>query len=350
MNITKLYEQFKQGTVSKDHFIKEARRNFSQWISPVTSFNDAVTILKGKRLINEAHQLTVYQMIDRVNPHLFKIGMEIELAKQPIFNNEVLEKTKAKVAKKLFNDPKAYSTIDPKVSKYDANMQMTFVKKDNFVDENNGMKKVKGFNDQKSNTKDSTKENKKGMPKGVKEFTQTPKKHKKVKAMETPGKPKTLKENFEHMDDHNNTQAKFPIGMKVVTPIGIGEVTNVVNDTVSVELNHGEGYRDFQANTLRPQESSSKEERDLAFSKLPSLGSVKGDDSGLAMGKIKNLSEKKDKIIGKLKDFLKNKKLKKENSAVKDSAGNIQYLSDTEAGKVQKDAAVKGIKLNVQKL
>jgi hypothetical protein len=301
MNITKLYEQFKQGTVSKDHFIKEARRNFSQWISPVTSFNDAVTILKGKRFINEAHQLTVYQMIDRVNPHLFKIGMEIELAKQPIFNNEVLEKTKAKVAKKLFNDPKAYSTIDPKVSKYDANMQMTFVKKDNFVDENNGMKKVKGFNDEKSNTKDSTKENKKGMPKGVKEFTQTPKKHKKVKAMETPGKPKTLKENFEHMDDHNNTQAKFPVGMKIKAPIEnkivIGVVHGVINDTISLKLDDGT-IVDIQSNVVKPREET--------------YSNSIIDDNNPDQSNYESIQEKKDRIIKRLKNFLKNKKLKKE--------------------------------------
>lgn len=331
MNITKLYEQFKKGTVSKDHFIKEARRNFSQWISPVTSFNDAITILKGKRLINEAHELTVYQMIDRISPYSFKKGMEIELAKQPIFNNQVLEETKAKVAKKLFKDPKAYDIIDSKLTKYDANMQMIPVKNDNFVDKNNGMKKIKGYNNEKANTKDSNKENKKGLPKGVKEFTQTPKKYKKVKVMETPGKPKTIKENFEYMDDQNNTASKFRIGMKVVTPIGIGEITQVVNDTISVLLDHGEGYKDFQANTVRPQEYSTKDERDLAFSKLPNLGSIKGDDSNLAMGKIKNLAEeKKDKIIERLKEYLKNKKLNKEAIYKK---GKSVVVADSEKSK-----------------
>jgi hypothetical protein len=45
---------------------------------------------------------------------------------------------------------------------------MTPVKGDNFIDKHNGMKKVKGFHDAKSNTKASKKENKKGNPKGVK--------------------------------------------------------------------------------------------------------------------------------------------------------------------------------------
>lgn len=311
MNITKLYEQFKKGTVSKDHFIKEARRNFSQWISPVTSFNDAITILKGKRLINEAHELTVYQMIDRISPYSFKKGMEIELAKQPIFNNQVLEETKAKVAKKLFKDPKAYDIIDSKLTKYDANMQMIPVKNDNFVDKNNGMKKIKGYNNEKANTKDSNKENKKGLPKGVKEFTQTPKKYKKVKVMETPGKPKTIKENFEYMDDQNNTASKFRIGMKVVTPIGIGEVTQVVNDTISVLLDHGKGYKDFQANTVRPQES------DVAFS--------------VAMEKTKiSVEVKKDTIIEKLKEYLrKKKKLNKESIFTSKEGQKVLAPSDT---------------------
>ena len=52
-NITKLYQQLQEGKTTRDYFVKEARRQFPQFISPVSSFNDIVNILKGKRLVTE---------------------------------------------------------------------------------------------------------------------------------------------------------------------------------------------------------------------------------------------------------------------------------------------------------
>ena len=60
INITKLYQQLQEGKTTREYFIREARRQFPQFISPVTSFNDAINILKGKRLVseNETKELT----------------------------------------------------------------------------------------------------------------------------------------------------------------------------------------------------------------------------------------------------------------------------------------------------
>lgn len=52
-NITKLYQQLQEGKTTRDYFVREARRQFPQFISPVSSFNDIVNILKGKRLVSE---------------------------------------------------------------------------------------------------------------------------------------------------------------------------------------------------------------------------------------------------------------------------------------------------------
>ena len=52
-NITKLYQQLQEGKTTREYFVREARRQFPQFISPVTSFNDAVNILKSKRLVSE---------------------------------------------------------------------------------------------------------------------------------------------------------------------------------------------------------------------------------------------------------------------------------------------------------
>ena len=54
-NITAQYKLLQEGKMSKDAFIRSARMSFPQYISPVTSFNDAVSILKGKRLLSETN-------------------------------------------------------------------------------------------------------------------------------------------------------------------------------------------------------------------------------------------------------------------------------------------------------
>ena len=51
-----LQQQFnliKEGKGSKDDFLKSARRVFPEFITSLTNYNDAVTILKGKSILNE---------------------------------------------------------------------------------------------------------------------------------------------------------------------------------------------------------------------------------------------------------------------------------------------------------
>lgn len=47
------YNLIKEGKGSKDDFLKSARRVFPEFISPVTDYNTAVTILKGKSILTE---------------------------------------------------------------------------------------------------------------------------------------------------------------------------------------------------------------------------------------------------------------------------------------------------------
>ena len=53
MNITKLYTQLLEGKTSKEYFVRQARTQFADIISPVSSYADIVNILKGKRLLGE---------------------------------------------------------------------------------------------------------------------------------------------------------------------------------------------------------------------------------------------------------------------------------------------------------
>lgn len=52
-NITKQYQDLLEGKMSRANFMTNARREFPQWISPVNSFADAVSVLKSKRIISE---------------------------------------------------------------------------------------------------------------------------------------------------------------------------------------------------------------------------------------------------------------------------------------------------------
>jgi hypothetical protein len=188
-NITKLYQQLQEGKTTREYFVREARRQFPQFISPVTSFDDAVNILKSKRLVSEnvikevsgaffdappmkeTHKLDAEQILDRMSPYAVKKGMEAELKKEKTYDNTTIDKVKERVARKLKKNPNAYDdqivANVKKVEKLDKELEATELKKE-LVDKKNAMRKPKGFKADKANTKASKRENRKGKPKGVK--------------------------------------------------------------------------------------------------------------------------------------------------------------------------------------
>lgn len=188
-NITKLYQQLQEGKTTREYFVREARRQFPQFISPVTSFTDAVNILKSKRLVSEnvikevsgayfdappmkeTHKLDAEQILDRMSPYAVKKGMEVELKKEKTYDNTTIDKIKERVARKLKKNPNAYDdqiiANVKKVEKQDKELETTELNKQ-LVDKKNAMRKPKGFKADKANTKASKKENRKGKPKGVK--------------------------------------------------------------------------------------------------------------------------------------------------------------------------------------
>jgi len=54
--ISKQYQDLLEGKMSRDNFVRNCRQQFPQYVSPVTSIDDAIKILKGKRIIAEAMQ------------------------------------------------------------------------------------------------------------------------------------------------------------------------------------------------------------------------------------------------------------------------------------------------------
>jgi len=167
MTVSILFKKHRAGEISREKFLYEVRRDQQlPFITNMTSYDDSIKILKNKGIIKEA------TAADNIHPYLLKKGIEAELLKGGQINNLAYAKATATATKKLAKDPTAYDELQvsnsAKIEKADARLGMTPVKDGNFVDKYNGMKKIKGFNDAKANTKASKKENKRGNPKGVK--------------------------------------------------------------------------------------------------------------------------------------------------------------------------------------
>ena len=162
-----LFKKHRAGEISREKFLYEVRRDeLLPFITNMTSYEDSIKMLKNRGIVREA------TAADNIHPYALKKGIEAELLKGGEITNLAYAKATATATKKLAKDPKAYDDLQisnsAKIEKADAKLEMTPVKGENFVDKHNGMKKIRGFHDAKSNTKASKKENKKGNPKGVK--------------------------------------------------------------------------------------------------------------------------------------------------------------------------------------
>ncbi len=55
-NIQAQYQDLLEGKMSKANFMVNVRRDFPHWVASGNSFNDAVKILKSKRILSESHE------------------------------------------------------------------------------------------------------------------------------------------------------------------------------------------------------------------------------------------------------------------------------------------------------
>tara|TARA_R110000868_G_scaffold88724_11_gene247267 strand:- start:2814 stop:4280 length:1467 start_codon:yes stop_codon:yes gene_type:complete len=448
MTIAKLYENHKKGKVSKQSFLYEARKDDSlPWISNLTSYEDAVKILKNKGVIsevnlnvpgavgssnqraqhnsyssnaemnevtkdspeedkdvwmnmfedelsamslspeehekayramdhvdivdlygmfkpkyaavafvgdlddiiykenslNEAHDLTTAQIIDRLNVYEFKRGVDYEMSKLKVLDNISYEKVREKVAKKMAKDPLAYRYTQlanaKQVEKDDKRLSMKPVKGDNFVDKDNEMKKIKGHADEKKNTSTPKTENRKGKPKGVKEMKGSKKKPAGVKdVMKSETKETMINEmlNFFKKKDSikendggtgggiggatPQERTDFYKGHECMTPDGIGIVIERKGSIVTVELEDG-NQKDYTLNVLdaakekhnQAQMDADKAERDQMWANWDKdQSSGKNPYAKTFGGTLEYKPEDIHSLMKKLKIVVEKLKLKKE--------------------------------------
>ena len=101
-----LQQQFnliKEGKGSKDDFLKSARRVFPEFITSLTNYTDAVTILKGKSILNEG--VGGVATMNPNKPDWFKI-----------FNENLAEAVGVK-NKKEYGDQNEFEKPAPEVAK-----------------------------------------------------------------------------------------------------------------------------------------------------------------------------------------------------------------------------------------
>jgi len=123
MTTKELYIKHKAGEVSNQKFLYEVRRDSKlPWITNMTSYEDAVKILKNKGIINEADGKkygdveVISKTIDMVNPYEYSKGMNYELdmsmnpVRQDLDEEEVLAAQKI-VLKNITKDANYYTKL-----------------------------------------------------------------------------------------------------------------------------------------------------------------------------------------------------------------------------------------------
>jgi hypothetical protein len=393
-NITRQYQDLLEGKMSRSNFVRNCRQEFPQYISPVTSIDDAIKILKSKRIISEMidfqddsdisgdpmkkgyddnydgygledcpfksgsteakmwkdgwmeaetekqiehdeetykretggyadamlneaaekpegkykeitgkQQYERFKDLDNVNFQIFLKALSFEIGQQENFDDKMLPALMQKIAKKMTKDPMAYRELiianTVEISKTDEALKMKEVKTDNFVDEANGMKEIKGQEKYKADSAPKS-ENRKGKPEGVKEMGVTPKKAKGITGvMDMPGKETVLDELKESLKRSlkEDTHYKYNVGMKIDTPKGEGEVKEINGGTLTVEMQDG-NQMDFQINTIDHIAEKKKEAEEKANENFRP-----GVDLGRSFDKFKSQLSDEDAFEDMMKDY-----------------------------------------------
>lgn len=324
-NIQAQYTDLLEGKMSKQNFMRNVRMEFPQYVTNVTSYDDSIKILKGKRILSEAKkpegvyghnpsaEVTKYPNFDTVNYTQLMKGMKYELSLMGEITDENLVLAKEKALKALTKDPMAYRELmianQKAITEMDKDLNMKAVKKDNLKDKANEMKVVK------KDAPAAANQSKKFTNKVEKmiQMTQTPKKVKGVEVMEVPGKEKVmaLKEAILKEFSQNSVREApehITKGHRVMTrdKKKVGEVVELDQDTATVKLDDGTTEH-IQLNVLTAKDVPAKQEKveELTSDGFKSSGSsfdnqpnkmpfqhVKADDE-----KYKIVRDSKGKII-----------------------------------------------------
>ena len=150
--IQEKYNAIQEGNFSKSQFVKDAKRELSQFLSPFNGYEDTVAILKNKGVLTEAkkEKVTDYEPTPAGLPaEAISRGIDYELEAIGVNTGvemptqKQLDKVTSKVHKNLAKNMNHYLDLiageSKKVDKHDRSVEAT---KKNSIDTFNGMKKA----------------------------------------------------------------------------------------------------------------------------------------------------------------------------------------------------------------
>jgi hypothetical protein len=205
-SIKQQYIDLTEGKMSQTNFMRNLRMTMLQYVTNVTSFKDAVRILKNKGILTEAKtKLTA----DQVNNDELRMGIRVEME-----HTDDPEKAKKIALDHLAENPFYYtqlklSGVDTKATP-SKEYKAIAKKKDEteFVDKANQMKPVKGVEKIKASANKAKKETNQPV-KGVSSMSLVSKTVRGVKKMDPTGeKVKKIKEGY---DEYDNLDAEYEI-------------------------------------------------------------------------------------------------------------------------------------------
>ena len=337
MRTIELYRKHKAGEIGRDRFLYEVRRDKNlPWVTNVTSYDDAVKILKNKGIISEAagdvdtegtydiilrngevykknvkfhkngewyietassyaggkmpdgatvrksteslkeadENVATDPAVDRVNPYFLKKGVEKLLSKEEELTNDSYINALNKAAKQLQKNPHAFD-------------KEMFA---NAEDVEKADAKLETEEVKKANHKDKANEMKKVKVKSLKEAAIT-----------------ELTDYLKKKDSINeDSHYKHNVGSEVHTPDGPGKVVEIVGGTLTIEMEDGT-QKDFQINTIDHFTQKASEEQPVQQSQAePSVKDMwanwKGNTFGGMVGDPEHFKKPLD--FSKLKEYI----------------------------------------------
>lgn len=349
-NIQAQFTDLLEGRMSQSNFMRSVRRDFPQFISSTTSYNDSVKILKGKRILSEAKlpdgvyghnpnaEAPQKPGIDQLNYYQVYHGIQYELALAPEITDEAYVKARKKVVDTILKDPDAYKDLQlanfKAVKRMDKDLEMKDVKEDNKVDKANGMKVMRKDAPASANT--SKKESKKKSK--VQQMTQAPKKHKGVEVMDVPGKATVLalKEhildelttpNLEHEHINKGSRIKKK-DAKEYDASKVGSVTDFDGHMATVKWDNGTEEH-VMPNVLTKRDIPKHPEADERFGRIPDSPFMKKEE----VKEEPELKEDRGSKLKRLKERLVKALRKEAGDVVKAADGTVLGVTKPGQGK-----------------
>jgi hypothetical protein len=340
MTTIDLYRKHKAGEVSREKFLYEVRRdNNLPFITNLTSYDDAVKILKNKGIVTEvdtkeakADEAVKAEVkpkapttkkpktlhLDVAHPYEYRLGLQQELNTLGEYTDEAFKKVKIKVLKNLAKDANFYTTLlNAKTSPY--TFKKTETDEKGMQARSDGHMKKEAKKDEKANVKDNLGNKEAGTtkPKGVKIMPD--------KGVE--GTQKTIKEGLEELkkktinkyvtveveDDGEeypmlNKKAISDYLKSVIDPSELKSVNAFMRDDEGFDESASYFFEDEYVDTTEQEvEDWAKQEMShYLFSSPDEFPSKENMEEGSFMGGVdlgSSFDKMKQDIIGNKEDF-----------------------------------------------